>query len=119
MSIWITLVNLLKRLVSTFTRCLVMETLRVRWRLIFGRKKFVLGQSLYNPQALGDLGTQIYLLNKWYMQASTGGDFCVGVRIRDEHWFRGDDVMYVDFAEFHQLCHLTSLDKVIISCYCL
>ena len=24
----------------------------------------------------------------------------------------------VDFAEFHQLCHLTSLDKVIISCYC-
>ena len=38
MSIWITLVNLLKRLVSTFTRCLVMETLRVRRRLIFGRK---------------------------------------------------------------------------------
>jgi hypothetical protein len=83
------------------------------------KKKFVLGQSLYNPQALSDLGTQMYLLNKWYMQASTSGDFCVGVRIRDEHWFRGDDVMYVDFAEFHQLCHLTSLDKAIISCYCL
>jgi hypothetical protein len=83
------------------------------------KKKFVLGQSLYNPQALSDLGMQMYLLNKWYMQASTSGDFCVGVRIRDEHWFRGDDVMYVDFAEFHQLCHLTSLDKVIISCYCL
>ena len=96
-----------------------METLRVRRRLIFGRKKFILGQSLYYPQALGDLGTQIYLLNKWYMQASTGGYFYVGVRIRDEHWFRGDDVMYVDFIEFHQLCHLTSLDKVIISCYCL
>ena len=31
------------------------------------KKKFVLGQSLYNPQALGDLGTQMYLLNKWYM----------------------------------------------------
>ena len=59
----------------------------------------------------------MYLLNKWYMQASTGEYFCVGVRIRDEHWFRGDDVMYVDFAEFHQLCHLTSLHKVIISCY--
>ena len=67
------------------------------------KKNFVLGQSLYNPQALGDLGTQMYLLNKWYMQASTGGDFCDGVRIRDEHWFRGDDIMYVDFAEFYQL----------------
>jgi hypothetical protein len=62
------------------------------------KKKFVLGQSLYNPQTLGDLGTQMYMLNKWYMQASTGGDFYVGVRIRDEHWFHGDDVMYVDFA---------------------
>ena len=83
------------------------------------KKKLVLGQSLYNPQALGDLGTQMYLLNKWYMQASTGGDFCVGVRIRDEHWFRGDDVVYVDFAEFHQLCHRplwTKLSLAAIAC---
>ena len=29
------------------------------------KKKFILGQSLYNPQALSDLGTQMYLLNKW------------------------------------------------------
>jgi hypothetical protein len=34
------------------------------------KKKIVLGQSLYNPEALGDLGTHMYLLNKWYMQAS-------------------------------------------------
>ena len=40
----------------------------------------------------------MYLLNKWYMQASTSEDFCVGVRIRDDHWFRDDDVMYVDFS---------------------
>ena len=51
------------------------------------KKNFVLGQSLYNPQALCDLGTQMYLLNKWYMQASTGGDFYVGVRIRDDIGF--------------------------------
>jgi hypothetical protein len=85
----------------------------------FWQKKFVLGQSLYNPEALGDLGTQMYLLNKWYMQASAKGDEYLGVRIIDEHWFRGDDVMYVHYIEFHQLCHLNSLDKAMISCYCL
>jgi hypothetical protein len=83
------------------------------------KKKFVLGQSLYNPETLGDLGTQMYLLNKWYMQASAKGNKYLGVRIRDKHWFRGDNVMYVHYAEFHQLCYLNSLDKAIISCYCL
>ena len=30
-------------------------------------KKFEHRKSLYNPEALGELGTQMYLLNKWYM----------------------------------------------------
>ena len=33
-------------------------------------KKFVAGQSLYNLEKLGELGTQMYLLNGWYMSAS-------------------------------------------------
>jgi hypothetical protein len=37
----------------------------------------------------------MYLLNNWYMQASAKADEYLGVRIRDEHWFRGDDVMYI------------------------
>ena len=57
MSIWITLVNLLMRLVSTFTRCLVMDgNIESAAEVDIWKKKFVLGQSLYNPQALSDLG---------------------------------------------------------------
>ena len=37
-------------------------------------KKFEHEKSLYNPEALGELGTQIYLLNKWYMAACEWGE---------------------------------------------
>ena len=30
-------------------------------------KTYKFGKSLYNPTALNELGTQMYLLNKWYM----------------------------------------------------
>ena len=82
-------------------------------------KKFVAGQSLYNPEKLDELGTQMYLLNKWYMAAYERGENFVSVRDRNQHYFRGDDVIYVEFLELHQLCHLDSLDKSLISCYCL
>jgi hypothetical protein len=35
-------------------------------------KKFELGQNLYNLEKLGELGTQMYLLNGWYMSALKG-----------------------------------------------
>ena len=76
--------NLLMRLVSTFYQMFGDENIKSAAEVDIWKKKFVLGQSLYNPQALSDLGTQMYLLNNWYMQASTGGYFYVGVRIRDE-----------------------------------
>ena len=82
-------------------------------------KKFEHGKSLYNPKALGELGTQMYLLNKWYMAACEWGETFVSVRVRNQHYFRGDDVIYVEFGELHQLCQLDSLDKSLISCYCL
>ena len=80
-------------------------------------KKFEHGKGLYNPEALGELGMQIYLLNKWYMAACERGETFVSVRVRNQHYFHGDDVIYVKFVELHQLCHLHSLDKSLISCY--
>ena len=32
-------------------------------------KTYKFDKSLYNPAALNELGTKMYLLNKWYMQA--------------------------------------------------
>ena len=76
-------------------------------------------ERVYTTQALGELGTQIYLLNKWHMATCKRGENFVSLRIINQHYFRGDDVIYVEFGELHQLCHLDSLDKSLISCYCL
>ena len=82
-------------------------------------KKFGHGKSLYNPEALGELGTQMYLLNKWYMVACERGETFVSIRVRNQYYFRGDGIIYVEFLELPQLCHLYSLDKSLISYYCL
>ena len=37
-------------------------------------KTYKFGKSQYNPAALNELGMQMYLLNKWYMQACGKGD---------------------------------------------
>jgi hypothetical protein len=82
-------------------------------------KKFELGTSLWDPEKLHELGTQMYLLNKWYLDACAQKKKILSIRVKDEHWFRGNDIMYIDFSELHQLCHLGALDKTIIRCYCL
>ena len=46
-------------------------------------KKFEHGKSLCNPEALGDLGTQMYLLNKWYMATCERGETFVSIRVRN------------------------------------
>ena len=48
-------------------------------------KKFEHEESLCNPKALGDLGTQMYLLNNWYMAACERGEAFVLVRVRNQH----------------------------------
>ena len=50
-------------------------------------KKFEHVKSLYNPKALGELGTQMYLLNKWYMAACEREETFVSVRVRNQHYF--------------------------------
>ena len=82
-------------------------------------KKFEHEKSLYNLEALGELGTQMYLLNKWYMMACERRETFVSIRVRNQYYFRGDGIIYVEFLELPQLCHLDSLDKSLISYYCL
>ena len=82
-------------------------------------QKYEHGRSLWNPKTINELGTQLFKLNTLYLDACHRKEFYISVRIKDDHWFRGDDVMYIEFAELHQLVHRNSLDKTLISCYCL
>ena len=83
-------------------------------------RSYKYGQSLFNPKAsTSEHGTQMYMLNKWYLEACQRKEQWILLRIRQHHYFRGDDIIHVNFEELHQLCHRDALDKSLISCYCL
>jgi hypothetical protein len=58
-------------------------------------KIYKYAKSLYNPVALSELGTQMYLLNKWYIEACGRKEMWIQVRIRNHRYFRGDDIIFV------------------------
>lgn len=82
-------------------------------------KKYEYGKPLWNPTEYSKLGTQMFLLNKWYIEACARDELFLPVRVRQEHYFRGDDVIFINFEDLHLLFHQDSLDKAIVSCYCL
>jgi hypothetical protein len=86
-----------------------------RWK-----SKYEYNQSLYNPRKLSELGTQMRTLNDWYLQqCGMNAIEYIDVKVRNHHYFRGNDIIWVHFDELHQLCHMDSLDKSLISYYCL
>jgi hypothetical protein len=60
------------------------------------KKEYVYSKSLYNPEKLRELRTQMYLVNKWYMAACCrkANDY-ICIRIRNHHYFHGDDIIMV------------------------
>jgi hypothetical protein len=70
------------------------------------------GRSLVAKKDWPSLGTQMYLLNKWYMKACDREEQFLFVRVSPEHYFLGYDII-------HQLLHRNALDKSLVSCWCL
>jgi hypothetical protein len=77
---------------------------------------YVYGQSLVNPDNYSQLGTQMFLLNKWYLEVTKNDEaaWVIG-RMRPEHYL-GYDMLYVEFNELHQLLNREALDKSLLSC---
>jgi hypothetical protein len=53
------------------------------------------------------------------MQACGEGSIMLIVALRDEHYFRGNDEIHIDFEELFQLFNQDALDKSLVTCYCL
>jgi hypothetical protein len=75
------------------------------------------GRSLVNPKSLSSLGMQMFLLNKWYLRACDNEEAWLIVRIRQEHYFNGYDVLHMEFNELHQLLNWDALDKSLLGCW--
>jgi hypothetical protein len=76
-------------------------------------------RSLVNPKSLSSLGTQMFLLNKWYLRACDNEEAWLIVRIRPEHYFSGYNILHIEFSELHQLLNRDTLDKSLLSHWCL
>ena len=82
-------------------------------------RTYVYGQSLVKPKNYSSLGTQVFLLNKWYLKVIENDEATWFVaRVRPEHYL-GYDVVDIEFNELHQLLHRDALDKSLVSCWCL
>ena len=94
--------------IATIIGCLTFEKAEVvdHWRA-----RYEPDRSLFKRQRLHELSTQMFAINKWCMEASKGEINWISVCIRQHHYFRGDDLIYIQFEELHQLCHLDALDN--------
>jgi hypothetical protein len=81
--------------------------------------KFEHGKPLVRPEELPHLPTMMQRLHDWYLEASKQGSNYIIAGIKDEHYFNGDEEIYIDFEELFQLYNQDAIDKSIVSCYCL
>jgi hypothetical protein len=80
---------------------------------------YVYGRSLINSKSWPSLGTQMFLLNKWYLNVCAKEEAWLLARVRPEHYFNGYDIVHIEFNELHQLLNRQALDKSLLSCWCL
>jgi hypothetical protein len=77
------------------------------------------GKPLVKPEEVRLLPTQMRKLHEWYMEASKEGTNYIIAGVKDEHYFNGDEEIYVEFDELFQFYNQDAVDKSIVSCYCL
>jgi len=81
--------------------------------------KFEHEKLLVRPEQLPHLPTMMRRLHDWYLEASKQGSNYIIAGIKDEHYFNGDEDIFIEFEELFQLYNQDALDKTIVSCYCL
>ena len=77
------------------------------------------GKPLVRPEQLPKLSTMMQTLHNWYLKACKEGTNSILVGIKIEHYFNGDEALYIEFEELFQLYNQDALNKTIVSCYCL
>nr|TKW32558.1 hypothetical protein SEVIR_2G175300v2 [Setaria viridis] len=83
------------------------------------KSKFEFGKSLVWPQLVDRLPTKMYKLHQWYMEASANSLLMLEVRIGDQHYFCGEDILKIPLEELYFLYNQDALDKLLISSWVL
>ena len=81
--------------------------------------KYANGKPFVTHEELDCLPTMMRQLHEWYLEACKDGTNNIFVGIKNEHFFNGVQELFVEFEEIFQLYNQATLDKTIVSCYCL
>ena len=84
-----------------------------------GRKPFVLGQPLMWPELIDRLPTRMRELHNWYMKYSSERNIMFAARIKDNHFHRGMDDVWMELVNLWDLYHQDALDKSLLSTFCM
>lgn len=82
-------------------------------------QQFELSKPLVPEDRIRYLPTRMQDLHDWYMKASAKGLSALLLRIGDQHLFRGDDHIMIEFLEFWFLFRQDALDKSLIAAWVL
>jgi hypothetical protein len=79
--------------------------------------KYKYGKPLVRREQIPHLLTEMRKLHEWYKQASKKGNVILIAVVREEHYFRGNDEIHIDFEELFQLFNQAAMDKSPVNCY--
>ena len=80
--------------------------------------RFEHGKPLVRPST--SLTTMMQRFHDWYMDiCRKSGKNTLSLSVKEEHNLVGVDVLLVAYEEFFHFSNQKSLDKTIITCYCL
>ena len=83
------------------------------------KRKYVRGQPLVKPEEVKNLPTRMYELHQWYMNITKiSNRESLMVNVKEEHYFH-EKALFVEYSELFQLYNQDSLDKSLVSCYCM
>ena len=84
-----------------------------------GKKPFVLGEPLMWPELIDMLPTRMHELHNLYLKYSSEGNIMFAARIKDSHFHRGMDDVWIELVNLWDLYHQDALDKSLLSTFCM
>ena len=84
-----------------------------------GRKLVVLGQPLMWPELIDMLPTRMRELHNWYMKYSLERNIMFVAHIKDSHFHRRMDDVWIELENLWDLYHQDALDKSLLSTFCM
>ncbi|KAJ1276208.1 hypothetical protein BS78_05G196800 [Paspalum vaginatum] len=78
------------------------------------------GKALVRPDLVKDQPTQMRRFHAWYMKKSaTDPHHLIVVCVKEEDYFNGVDIFYLDFKDIYEIYHRGALNISLVSCWVL